>query len=1520
MSLAGIRSNRGDSYQTLIAMRWAMTILSDAQYQWLEIDSTRWLVDDVVVGKVDGSIICCQCKKNQTDFRPWTIGDLSSEFEKASLLLAREANAEVHFYSRGTFGLAAKLREHCATQPDQESYRDSLTVEHTNTDTSLSNTFNAAVSLTTYEFLRRTTFHNTEEFSDLEASLLERLSLLSTNAQTAYVALWHHLDQLGARMASHGSKAASVQHRLTRVDLVAVLTQSGSMLAPHMDESEIRASLNGVSAVGRSWRREIGGKRLQNRVVEDLLSAIYSRKRSILLTGMPGSGKTCTLLAVQEALELRAKRDSALVPMFIQSREFADLATARDREAQGLCEDWVERVARLADKAHVVIVVDSLDVLSISREHATLSYFLAQIDRLLLIENVTVLTACRDFDRRYDRRLAARVWECELACQPLDLDCEVLPLLQSLDIDTAGIDGPTRVLIQNHRELALFIELAQLEGGFSVVTSQGLAQRYLETLVRADTRLGDVAVQAIESVADEMLRTRSLTIPTQRFGGSESILRVLLSHNVLHQALDGRVGFGHQTLLDVLVISSAIRRGMTLNGFIQSLSPAPFVRPSIRSFVAQLAIGDRRVFRAQLRAVLMGRSPFHVRRLVAESLADRLPHDDDWSLLRDLRRDCSDVFQVIYLQGKTLEWGQFWFKYLVPVLREERDQEALMMLMHRCSVWANQAPSLVLPFWTELLEADWMDRGRVASRLGYLLSEVAPDHAILVGKLLESLLRLPLQEHNHLGQSIARCIDAGVLSDEVLWMFVTGRVTDDDVLDLHNIGEKLTLQDYEFGDRCKNYLAERLKVSLELLNLAVQSIEDWSQLRISEIGEWAAGSSGFLRSTSYSAIRAKDDGQHVDADDLLLSAIEAAVVNHASLDSKWWRDNRERLCFNHEGALRYFGILSCKGAPSCNVDLSVRLLCEKPLDDSEFGYELGCLAKVAFVHFDSNQQSSVMAAVFAITECDDQDEHEILRRQSIQARFVACIPCHMRPPNAQLLLEDVEVREGTFIDTPPTQGWSGIVTAPFPFSVFLETSNQGVLRLLKHYTGYERRFEEGLTGGESEVASMLLEAASRDPDRFLGMMSKSWPDISSVFRNAIMSGAANCLAYRRGNLKSENSWAPFVPVDGAALAGAVINELSNHSEFWRQNRAASNALNACAHVIADIDQVYRLVDLSTEFLVMQEGASISGEGVSHLEVGINMARGHIAEALVILVTNLTESGVPLPEALLRLLRNFADEENPAVSAMIIRRLPYLQNLDPGVGWDLFDRCMKGRSSGLWGTAEPCLYYTYYKDFERVSKWLGRLRLEGIGKDLETWGRISALAALPDHTLTAELLIDLTAIDEVAAWHGASAVWTNIQNFNRHRSQCIAGLEYGLSVGGHAGAVVQRMSQLFQRGVTGVSSDLVRCYFAAREASSNSTNAYIYGLDEWLNATAQRDPAEALTVFELYLDYMREKSSHIYDHGGNFTQLLTCLFAEAEEWEETDSGVMLQRVVAVQDELLTLGVSGVSDWLAAAERP
>ena len=86
----------------------------------------------------------------------------------------------------------------------------------------------------------------------------------------------------------------------------------------------------------------------------------------------------------------------------------------------------------MAEEAHVVIVIDSLDVLSIARTHNVLAYFLAQIDRLLLIPNVTVLRLAREFDCHYDRRIAERKWDGELQCAALDWDVSIAPLLQKV--------------------------------------------------------------------------------------------------------------------------------------------------------------------------------------------------------------------------------------------------------------------------------------------------------------------------------------------------------------------------------------------------------------------------------------------------------------------------------------------------------------------------------------------------------------------------------------------------------------------------------------------------------------------------------------------------------------------------------------------------------------------------------------------------------------------------------------------------------------------------------------------------------------------------------------------------------------------------------------------------------------------------------------------------------------------------------------------------------------------------------
>lgn len=1523
MSKAGIQSNRGDGYQTLVAFDWALTVLIDSDYQWIEIDSVSISVDDVIIGKVDGTRICCQCKKNQTLHKAWSISDLADELGKACSLLASDPKSAVRFYSRSTFGELSALREYSTNYPDELAYQSNLGKAHRNTDIALKNLLIKRVpSISTYQFLQRTTFVISEDLDRMEAMLFERLRQLVSNHSAAYNALWTRLDQLGMRVNGNGN-GSTTQHRLTKADLKALLAQAGSMLSPPMDIVEARTLFNSTSSIGRSWRRDIGDERISSPLVSQLIDAIDAKHRSILLTGSPGSGKTCVMLAVQDALEQLSQIRPDLLPLFIQSREFADVVTAQDRQAHGLPEQWVERAARLAENMHVVVMIDSLDVLSIARENSVLAYFLAQVDRLLQVPNVTVVTACRDFDRQYDYRIAQRTWEKEFTCRPLDWDTEIAPLLAKLSVDALCIDAATRELIRNPRELALYVELAQQGGSFNVITSQALAQRYLSTIVEANSALGNVAMQAIEAIAAEMLKSRSLAVPRQRFAASQDIQRVLLSHDVLHKTEDGQLTFGHQTLLDVLVISGALRRGVTLNEFIHGLVPVPFVRPSIRNFVAQLATGDRREFRKQLRTVLTGKHAFHVRRLVAETLAEQGPHDDDWMLIRDLRSQHRDVFQVIYTQAVRVDWHYFWMKHLVPVLIDTHDTDGLVIHAGQVSKWKNDDAAGVMSFWTAVMATDGVDKTRLVNSMAHAITEIHVDHLALCVPLLLELLKLPRQKHSFLGCALAYCVQSGGVDDVFLWHYIAGEVSNEDVL-AYRFDKKLHCQPHEFSNHNEKFILYRMQESVVLLDLAIASIERWGEIKRSPFGEVPISyRSGFLSVTSYDDAHAQIDHRHVDSERILMDAVEAAIVHHAKAQSEWWQENRERLCFSSEGALRYFAILACIGAPATNVDAIGRMLSDKELLESDLSYELGTLMKRTFLNLDAATQDSIQTTVLALhqeTTTDPRYHSWILKKQ---AQLILTIPCHLRSPDAQVVLNEYEKDTWPVVREPNIGLRGGIVSAPFSFEVFLDASDDVVLRLLDHYKGYVRNsFDDFLVGGENEVGSQLGGAASRDPSRFVRLLSVNFERISDRFRDDIMDGVATYLAHRYGNLQPSGPWSPKVEPDAATLAQQILNELERCPSHWHHNHVASKAIQCCAHVVAPED-ADRLVSLARSFSTLSEESPILGDSGDLLTTGINMSRGNAAEALIIMANQFDENGVLWPESLPSALRLFAVDAHPAIRALLLRRMPILQINHPGLGWELFGLAMLGSTHGLWSVAEPCLYYAYDQRFEIVALWLERLYREGSGKDLETWGRISALAVLSSQVDCFVLLAELKTKDADHAWHGAAGVWTHSGNIQQHRELCIAGLEAGLNAENrHAIVVARKFSNVFRETtpLVALPSELIRRCFCLLETEADSSRGDIFGVDAWLNVTSLRDPMYALEVTEIYLDFVLRTKPYVYDFENNLTQLLTHLFMQAEEQEELDGGTMLQRVVAIQDALMALGVDSVNGWLKAAERP
>jgi hypothetical protein len=245
------------------------------------------------------------------------------------------------------------------------------------------------------------------------------------------------------------------------------------------------------------------------------------------------------------------------------------------------------------------------------------------------------------------------------------------------------------------------------------------------------------------------------------------------------------------------------------------------------------------------------------------------------------------------------------------------------------------------------------------------------------------------------------------------------------------------------------------------------------------------------------------------------------------------------------------------------------------------------------------------------------------------------------------------------------------------------------------------------------------------------------------------------------------------------------------------------------------------------------------------------------------------------------------------------------------------------ADGLWVYTERCLYYAIRDKFEMVSAQLARIYSEGSHKELAIWGRISALSALTGHIDFTTLVGELDKLNTTEAWQGASDIWTHPRNIDEHREQCLVGIEKGLNAQkNHAVAVASKMNRIYQDDTPFVSIpiELIGLYFAVLQTDSENRNRDVFGFTKWLNLTFRRDPEHALAATEIYITYLSNTVNYLYDHENLLGQLMTSLFAESEEREESDQGSMLTRVVKVQDLLLSLGGGSINDWLNAAERP
>jgi hypothetical protein len=1203
MSLASVRSSRGDSYEVLIASQWALQMLAGVDIESVGIDSTELdvsgefvTVDDVVITHKDGTKTYCQCKKNQIDFDSWGVGDLADDLKKTAKQLTRDNQGRVVFFSAVPFGQLQKLKEHSNSFSDNGAFQKSLTSNKSLAPivsklTALWSDWIDTGSNTLFNLLQRTSFEVTPSQASLADQILRDLRMSVTQAEHVYNALCAHLNRLKSRTSGHPA-TVNAASALTKEALSQLISKAGAVHTPPRAEADLIQEFKQVSAVGRAWRREIGSRRIPRASLQQLLRHIDNGAKRVLVSDGPGAGKTCLLLSLVDELESHNSR----AVIFVQGREFADAASDAERRALGLPSSILDSVARMAEYRPVVVVLDSMDVLSLARDHSSLNYFLTIVDRLPTIERVSVVVACRSFDLRYDRRLERREWDVTVTLGALDLQTDVVPLLQEWNVDASELDDRLRDILTNPRMLAIFSEVVRCGRIPVATTAQELTEQYLETIVSNDVALGEPALIALEALGQQMLTRRRLSISPTSANVPQQMKTSLLSSGVIVENAARSIEFGHQTLLDVLAVRAAIRSSISLISFVRVHAATPFLRPTIRSFLFHLRSTDVATFRSQVRAVIDADDiAFHLKRLVAESFAETVPVDDDWRLASYLISRHPKLFQFFYFSTHSAQWFDFFRRNWWPNLIAKKAVEGVDLYGSHLDAWVSTSSREVLEIFLELLRLKWLPRDRaigiIARSMHHWIDWAAPRLGEVLGALIDSPSAISFQ----LGRHLAKWVEVTGDGDELLWRFITQDITSEDER-YRAIGAKLHCGPDRLGPD-REFLKKRMASSETLLNLSIKSIDGWTARALENVGGlgWRTG---FINETSYSRSHAHDDIRHVDGGAVLLGAIEYACLNHAAADTAWWRANVNTLLQSSDGGLRYIAILCITKTPETNIPSIQSVFFDQSMLEYGADYEIGRMLNASFHLLSPEVGDKVLVQIMTLHEDRSGEEEGALEWIQRKRRdFLDWTPACLRSPEANAYLNQLRDRFGDFDRKPRIERRSGWVAPPFEYRRFVELSPSAVILLLRQYSwGYFR--DDFLSmGGPDSVATQLSEAASRCPVRFLSLLAEYWPQIDDRFGAAILAGVSRHLGYRFGNLGNTSGWMPEEEPSGPVIAKLILDELDRHPASWRGTRAAAEALEASSDIIEDELELSRfafhLVGISLSRDPEEEGSDLA---------------------------------------------------------------------------------------------------------------------------------------------------------------------------------------------------------------------------------------------------------------------------------------------------------------------------------------
>uniref|UniRef100_UPI004055A11A AAA family ATPase n=1 Tax=Candidatus Electronema sp. TaxID=2698783 RepID=UPI004055A11A len=1515
MSRAGTKPNQGGNYQGFIALHWIIRLISDDAIEFVQAESTglpgvdeKITVDDIVVCYKNGQRRHIQAKKNQPKNRCWNLTDLQDELPKILAQLEISPQTLVELCSQTPFGDLKSLVDAGREYSDFTAFNNHVESKKLqNLLNQLAEKWNRSQK-DTFVLLRRIEIGPHHSFADWPRINLEELKRLVSRADTALKVLESFLNK-------HQSKLLAQSFTINREDVLDQLRKHGCVRAPLYEESEILQQFRRISVIGRNdWQRTVGGRKINRPEFAQVLEQVEEGAATVLVTDRPGSGKTCLLLDFADHLEA----DDRFGLLFIKGDRFTTSSSISDlpEDIPGLC-------ARLSETRRVVVILDSLDVLSMNREHGALEKFLRLIDQLQLMPGVTAIAACRSFDLKYDTLLRDRKWQKTIALANFDYDQVVAPLLKDWNVAEHEVDAPLRELLRLPQNLRLFETVAQRGGPYNIRSVHELHEAYLDEAVLKNPLLGDAAMQTLRDLADKLLQEREQWIAPALFPLTEDIRRALVSCGVLHQDEKGKIGFGHQTLLDNLAAKSAFARQQTLADFIKSHPPFPFIRPAVRSFAFHLRTYSAKKFRQQLRSVFTDQDvAYHFKRLLAESLIEIIPEEDDKLLINRLMQNEPELFRRFFWRLNSAAWFSWLTEHWLPNLGSvQEDKQWYALFAAKLERWQNAFPDEVLALWQRAFAEEWDEKSNLSGRLVFSLRKFRHWQVQGIDFLLEKLLTESNDTHS-LGKTISQYVTATGQGDDLLWRFIIKDLSSADVTEL-DIGKKLHCDEHDFHQN--DFFKQRMLASEYLLDLVLSDLQKWADAGISDYDRKMDSRhySILLESTSWSQTHHQLNFYRADDLTILIQIVGQTLQYHSRKKTAWWQENEPQLRQSCEAGMLYLLILAYRENLVANAAGIAALLSDKNLlRYGRLEHELGELAGSSFHLLNDSDQELFQRAVLCLYDDKDYSNKQWVQQKKYD--YLVWVPVIFRLSEAQHLVDQLSPSIGSLLPMPQVYCRAIDTGAIVPFNELIYLSNGSLYRILSYYDALSTS-----ANGNSEhdiyrtvrrwgaIERVLSEAATYDPLRYFSLLPElEGQGLSASYAVSILQGISNHMCYRFGRLQPPNGkdWKHIEPPpDGFLLTEILINTAERFDPVWQDGYAISRILQACSEVVEDAASAERLVFLLFRLRNHPDPEENREEGFFD---SINRVRGIAAGAAMTLCNRLLEKEVELPELLFPLLRHYALDHVLSVRAALMNGLPFLTHKHHDWGWQLFDDIFRDAPTLLWPLAERHLYYQYREHFDKVAPCLDRIRQEAPAEAGEAWGRIATFASLDGHLPQDSLFAQLEQTNIAKQWEVAAEIFA--ANIERRNDACMNGLRRILEREENEEETLSAVCNAFNLEKNGKLLDASFAVLFIRKMRVDINGHAHSDLFDWIAWFVQKDAAAGIEVCECLVEKLAESGAAVSQlwHSESLLSALKNILREADESDDAD---LINRAVRLQDQFLRMDIAGMEEFLEQAAK-